>query len=218
MPDSDPYFDARRRMIEEQFCSHSPPVSNARVIEAMGRVPRHEFVPAESRNEAYGDYPIPIGYSQTISQPYIVALMTELLDPKPDERILEIGTGSAYQAAVLAEMAGEVYSIEIVPELGQRASEVLSRLGYENIHLKVDDGYRGWPEEAPFDAIIVTCAPDHVPPPLVEQLKESGKMLIPVGGEYEVQELFLLEKRGNSLEKQEIIRVRFVPMTGESQK
>lgn len=204
-------------MVEEQFRSHRPSVTNPEVLKAMRKVPRHEFVPPVSRSEAYGDHPIPIGYGQTISQPYIVALMTEQLQPKPGDRILEVGTGSAYQAAVLAELAGNVYTIEVVPQLGERAEETLSRLGYKNVHTRVGDGYQGWEEAAPFDAIIVTCAPDHIPAPLTEQLREGGRMLIPVGEEGGIQELYLLEKEGGEIFRKEILKVRFVPMTGKSQ-
>ena len=147
----------------------------------MASVPREKFVPTELRARAYDDRPLPIGYGQTISQPYIVAFMTEQIQPKTDQRVLEIGTGSGYQAAVLSELVAEVYTIEIVRPLAQRAEAVLRELGYKNVHVKAGDGYKGWPEHAPFDAIIVTAAPDHVPQPLVEQLKEGGRMIIPVG-------------------------------------
>jgi protein-L-isoaspartate(D-aspartate) O-methyltransferase len=164
---------------------------------------------------AYADEPLPIGEGQTISQPYIVALMTETLHISKDSRVLEIGTGSGYQAAVLAEIAGEVYSIEIIESLAARAEETLKRLGYGNVHVKAGDGYRGWPEEAPFDAIIVTAAPDHVPQPLVEQLKVGGRMSIPVGDIY--QELMVITKTESGVVKKDALPVRFVPMTGEAQ-
>ncbi len=190
-------------------------ISDERVLEAMRKVPRHEFVPDGYRAYAYTDGPLPIGEGQTISQPYIVALMTESLKLKPDDKVLEIGTGSGYQAAVLAEIVKEVYTIEIIEKLARRAEETLKRLGYDNVKVKAGDGYLGWPEYAPFDAIIVTCAPDHVPQPLVDQLADGGRMVIPVGSEYGIQTLYLLEKHGDKLEKRSIIPVRFVPMTGE---
>jgi len=158
-----------------------------------------------------------IGQGQTISQPYIVAFMTEQLQPKRKDRVLEIGTGSGYQAAVLAELAGEVYSIEIIEPLAKTAEATLRRLGYKNVQVKAGDGYKGWPEHAPFDAITVTCAPDHVPQPLIDQLKEGGRMIIPVGG-FGDQELYLLEKKNGELERRAVLPVRFVPMTGEAQK
>ena len=182
----------------------------------MGRVPRHEFVPERLRGEAYQDHPLPIGHGQTISQPYIVAFMTQELDPKPTDRVLEIGTGSGYQAAVLAEMVSEVYTIEIVAELAQRATADLKRLGYTNVHVRAGDGYKGWAEAAPFDAIIVTCAPERVPEPLAAQLKEGGRMIIPVGAGWG-QDLVLLRKRGGKIERSTVLPVRFVPMTGEAQ-
>lgn len=204
----------RRRMVEEQLRARGRDIRDERVLEAMGRVPRHEFVPEEVRGEAYADRPLPIGWGQTISQPFIVAFMTEQVAPRREHRVLEIGTGSGYQAAVLAELAGEVFSVEIVEPLARRAEEVLRRLGYENVRVKVGDGYEGWPEAAPFDAIVVTCAPDAVPRPLVEQLREGGRMIIPVGRWH--QELVLLEKRGGELVRREVLPVRFVPMTGRA--
>ena len=169
-------------------------VRDARVLEAMRRVPRHEFVPRELQSEAYSDGPLDIGRRQTISQPLIVGYMTELLELKPSDKVLEIGTGSGYQAAVLAELAREVYTIEIIAALGKRAEKTLNRLGYRNIQVKDADGYRGWPEQAPFDAVIVTCAPDHIPQPLIDQLKVGGRLVIPVGSSD--QELILLRKSG----------------------
>src|SRR5712692_10208662 len=183
----------------------------------MAKVPREEFVPQEARVEAYEDGPLPIGYDQTISQPYIVAFMTEQLRLKPSDRVLEIGTGSGYQAAILAELAAEVYTIEIIEPLAKNAEATLQRLGYENVHVKVGDGYKGWPEEALFDAIIVTCAPDRVPQPLTEQLKEGGRMIIPVGSGLD-QQLFLLEKKEGQMAERAILPVRFVPMAGEAAK
>jgi protein-L-isoaspartate(D-aspartate) O-methyltransferase len=191
-------------------------VKDPRVLEAMRKVPRHEFVPEDERHEAYDDRPLPIGHGQTISQPYIVAFMTEALGLKGTEKVLEVGTGSGYQAAVLGELAKEVFSIEIVEQLGEQAAEVLKRLGYKNVSVRVGDGYRGWREEAPFDAIIVTCAPDAVPEPLVHQLAEGGRMIIPVGPEGKAQQLVLLKKRHGKMHQQEILPVRFVPMTGEA--
>ncbi|MEA3211364.1 MAG: protein-L-isoaspartate(D-aspartate) O-methyltransferase [Chthoniobacter sp.] len=208
---------ARKHMVDEQFSGQYRDVKNPRVLQAMGKVPRHEFVPAEERHLAYSDQPLPIGYGQTISQPYIVAFMTEKLDPQPTDRVLEIGTGSGYQAAVLAELVGEVYSIEIVEPLAHRAETDLKRLGYRNVHVRAGDGYKGWPEAGPFDAIIVTCAPDHVPKPLVEQLKEGGRMIIPVGPPG-AQELYYLVKKDGKLEQRAVLSVRFVPMTGEAEK
>ncbi|MEK7953791.1 protein-L-isoaspartate(D-aspartate) O-methyltransferase [Luteolibacter soli] len=190
-------------------------VKDPRVLEVMRMVPRHEFVPEEERHEAYDDRPLPIGHGQTISQPYIVALMTEALGLKGTEKVLEVGTGSGYQAAVLSGLAKEVFTIEIVEPLGERAAEVLKRLGYTNVTARMGDGYRGWREEAPFDAIIVTCAPDAVPEPLVHQLAEGGRMIIPVGPEGKAQQLVLLKRRHGKLHQQEILPVRFVPMTGE---
>jgi protein-L-isoaspartate(D-aspartate) O-methyltransferase len=166
---------------------------------------------------AYADRPLPIGHGQTISQPFIVAFMTEALKPAPADKVLEIGTGSGYQAAVLAELVAQVYTIEIVKPLGERAREDLARLGYANVHVRVGDGYEGWPENAPFDAIIVTCSPEQVPQPLVDQLREGGRMVIPVGTQAGGQDLYLLEKRGGKVVKQAILPVRFVPMTGKAQ-
>ena len=191
-------------------------VKDPRVLEAMRKVPRHEFVPEAERDEAYDDRPLPIGHGQTISQPYIVALMTESLGLKGTEKVLEVGTGSGYQAAVLSGLAKAVFTIEIVEPLGKQAAEVLQRLGYKNVSVRVGDGYRGWREEAPFDAIIVTCAPDAVPEPLVHQLAEGGRMIIPVGPEGKAQQLVLLKKRHGKMHQQEILPVRFVPMTGEA--
>ncbi len=206
---------ARRRMVSEQIVARD--VRNQRVVAAMSAVPRHELVPEKFRAEAYEDRPLPIGHGQTISQPYVVAFMTEKLDPKPTDRILEIGTGSGYQAAVLAPLVAEVYSIEIVKPLAERATADLARLGYKNVHVKAGDGYAGWPEHAPFDAIIVTCAPEHVPKPLIEQLKDGGRMIIPVGRAGGSQQLHLLEKRDGRIEERAVLPVQFVPMTREQQ-
>ncbi len=206
-----------KRMIREQLLGAGRNITNARVLAVMETVPRHEFVPEQYRNRAYADSALPIGYDQTISQPYIVAFMTEQLNPRPTDRVLEIGTGSGYQAAVLARLVAEVYTIEIIEPLAQRAQADLKRLGCTNIHVRTGDGYQGWPEAAPFDAIIVTCAPEKVPPPLVEQLKDGGRMIIPVGPMGD-QELVLLRKQGEKLEQHAVLPVRFVPMTGGAQR
>ena len=190
-------------------------IHEERVLAAMMKVPREEFVPEHLRAASYADQPLPIGYDQTISQPFIVAFMTEQLRPQPQDRVLEIGTGSGYQAAILAQLVTDVYSIEISEPLARTAEATLQRLGYKNVHVKVGDGYKGWAEHAPFDAVIVTCAPDHVPQPLIDQLKEGGRMIIPVGG-FGDQELCLLEKKNGELERRTVSPVRFVPMTGEA--
>jgi protein-L-isoaspartate(D-aspartate) O-methyltransferase len=202
-----------QQMVEYQLKGFGRGITNARVLAAMATVPRHEFVPAAQRRSAYADGPLPIGHGQTISQPYIVAFMTEQLDPKPTDRVLEIGTGSGYQAAVLSVLVTHVYSIEIIEPLGRQAAATLERLGYRNVKVKIGDGYAGWAEFAPFDSVIVTCAPERVPQPLVDQLKEGGKMIIPVGPLYE-QELYLLEKRDGKVRQRAVLPVRFVPMTG----
>ena len=206
-----------KRMIREQLVGAGRNITNARVLAVMEKVPRHEFVPEQDRNRAYEDRALPIGYDQTISQPYIVAFMTEQLDPQPTDRVLEIGTGSGYQAAVLAQLVAEVYTIEIIEPLAQRAEADLKRLGYTNIHVRAGDGCQGWPEAALFDAIIVTCAPEQVPQPLVEQLRDGGRMIIPVGPIGD-QELVLLRKQGEQLEQRAVLPVRFVPMTGGTQR
>ena len=200
----------RRNMVATQIAGHG--ISDARVLAAMEHVPRHEFVPSELREHAYADGPLPIGHDQTISQPYIVALMTELLDVGPGSRVLEIGTGSGYQAAVLAELAAEVYTLEIIPSLAQRAVETLGHLGYRNVHCKVADGYLGWPEAAPFDAIIVTCAPGEVPQKLIGQLREGGRLVVPVGECGGSQELYVFEKINGQIRQKSVAPVRFVPM------
>ncbi len=205
----------RARMVETQIVSRG--VRDPRVLDAMRKVPRHLFVAPEERAHAYEDHPLPIGGSQTISQPYIVALMTELLGLPPRARVLEIGTGSGYQSAVLSQLAAEVYSIEILPDLARAASEKLKDLGYVNVTVREGDGYRGWPEHAPFDGIIVTAAPEKIPEPLVDQLAVGGRMVIPVGGFFQELKVFTREKDGRVTEK-DIIPVRFVPMTGEIEK
>ncbi len=205
---------ARREMVDSQIKTRG--INDERVLKAMQKVERHLFVPEKIQSLAYADQPLPIGEGQTISQPYIVAIMTELLNIKSDEKVLEIGTGSGYQAAILGELAGEVYTIEIVRPLAERADSLLTGLGYENITVKCGDGYVGWKEHAPFDAIIVTCAPPKVPQPLIEQLADGGRMVVPVGTFW--QELLLIEKKGNKLTETTVIPVRFVPMTGEGVK
>jgi protein-L-isoaspartate(D-aspartate) O-methyltransferase len=187
-----------------------------RVLEAMRRVPRHEFVPEDLRDAAYEDRPLPIGHGQTISQPSIVAVMTDLLRVQPGDRILEVGTGSGYQAAILAEMGAEVYSIEIIEPLARTARERLRRLGYDRVRVKLGDGYHGWPEHAPYDGIIVTAAASHVPPPLVRQLKPGARMVIPVGGRFTTQYLMLVEKQPDgTIVTRQLLPVRFVPLTGQ---
>jgi len=208
------YTAARRQMVAEQLAAPSRDITNHRVLQAMASVPRHRFVPEAQRHLAYADMPLPIGFGQTISQPYIVALMTQQLDPQPGDRVLEIGTGSGCQAAVLSQLVNEVYSIEIVEPLATRAAGDLKRLGYNNVFVRFGDGYQGWPDKAPFDSIIVTCAPEHIPQPLIDQLKEGGRMTIPVGPPPH-QELYLLEKHGDKVQQRDVLPVRFVPMTGE---
>lgn len=203
----------RQRMVEQQLKPRG--IKEERVLAAMAKVPREEFVPADARPSAYEDGPLPIGYDQTISQPYVVAFMTEQLRPKQSDRVLEIGSGSGYQAAILGELVAEVYTIEIVEPLAKSAEATLQRLGYNNVHIKVGDGYEGWPEEAPFDAIIVTCAPEKVPQPLVDQLKDGGRMVIPVGERF-AQQLYLLEKKNGQLKESVTLPVRFVPMLREA--
>ena len=210
----DPTAERRRRMVDTQIRARG--ISDPRVLAAMASVPRHQFVPDTVRAQAYDDYPLPIGAQQTISQPYIVALMTSLLELSGDEKVLEIGTGSGYQAAVLAELAREVYTIETLEPLSATAQRALGLLGYRNIQFRVGDGWAGWPEAAPFDEIIVTAAPEKVPQPLLDQLKVGGRLVIPVGSFF--QDLLVLTKTANGLEKKNVIPVRFVPMTGEAQK
>ena len=202
-------------MVDQQLKPRG--INNERLLAVMAKVPREEFVPPDQRADAYQDGPLSIGYDQTISQPYIVAFMTEQLGAKPGDRVLEIGSGSGYQTAILAQLVAEVYSIEILEPLAKIAEATLQRLGYKNVHLKVGDGYDGWPEEAPFDSIIVTCAPEKVPHPLVAQLKEGGRMVIPVGERF-AQQLYLLEKKNGRLKESVTLPVRFVPMVREGQK
>ncbi len=195
-------------MVRDQL--HARGIRERAVLEAMGRVPRHRFVPAPYRHLAYSDQPLPIGFDQTISQPYIVAYMTEAAAITSGEKVLEIGTGSGYQAAVLAELAREVYSIEIIPGLAEGARTVLRELGYGNVQVRTGDGYAGWPEKAPFDAILVTAAPDHVPPALVEQLAVNGRMVIPVGAG--IQEMRVITKTAAGVTQESTLQVRFVPL------
>lgn len=202
------------RMVESQIESRG--VTDPAVLDAMSKTPRWKFVPEDLKHRAFEDNPLPIGYGQTISQPYIVAYMTEALLLKPGDNVLEVGTGSGYQAAVLAEIADEVYTVEIIPELGDSAADTLSELGYGNVHVKIGDGYEGWAEHAPFDAIIVTCAPDHIPQPLLDQLADGGRLVIPVGGTYP-QELQRITRVGDEYETEFLTSVLFVPMTGEAE-
>ncbi|MDX1660197.1 MAG: protein-L-isoaspartate(D-aspartate) O-methyltransferase [Gemmatimonadota bacterium] len=206
--------DDRARMVREQISERG--IEDQEVLGAMLAVKRHRFVPERLRDLAYADRPLPIGHGQTISQPYIVAFMTELLRLEPDDEVLEIGTGSAYQAAVASHLADSVYTIEIVPELAATAERRLERLGYTNVLAKQGDGYFGWPEHAPFDAIVVTAAAGHVPPPLVDQLAPGGRMVIPVGGPFQTQHLVLVEKEDDgSVTTRSLMPVRFVPLTRE---
>jgi protein-L-isoaspartate(D-aspartate) O-methyltransferase len=208
LPPPDEFAARRARMVESQIRVRG--VADPRVLDAMRRVERHRFVPPGERELAYGDFPIGIGFGQTISQPYIVGFMTEALALGPDARVLEIGTGSAYQTAVLAEIAREVYSIEVVPEHAERALALLRELGYTNAHVRVGDGYAGWPEAAPFDGIIVTAAPEHVPPPLVEQLRIGGRLVVPVGRSE--QDLLVLTRTEDGVREEQRLAVRFVPL------
>jgi len=215
-PASDSYGAAREQMVRSQLQARD--IDHPAVLRAMREVPRHLFVPAAFRDQAYSDFPLPIGLNQTISQPYIVALMTQLADPKPNHRVLEIGTGSGYQAAVLSRIAAEVYTIEIIPELAERAWKTFSDLEYTNIQTHIGDGYRGWPEEAPFDRILITAAAPVIPDPLVEQLAENGRLVMPLGEPGWGQQLIVVEKKNGKLKQRKSIPVRFVPMTGEVQK
>jgi protein-L-isoaspartate(D-aspartate) O-methyltransferase len=200
----------RERMVKEQIEGRG--IKDPLTLAALRKVPRHLFVPPSAAGEAYGDSPLPIGHGQTISQPYIVAFMTEALGLRGGESVLEVGTGSGYQAAVLAEIAGKVHTIEIVPELAEEARERLARLGYRNVEVRAGDGYLGWPEAAPFDAIIVGAAAPRIPEPLKQQLKDGGRLVLPVGDEY--QELIVVTRRGSLYDERRVLPVRFVPMTG----
>ncbi|MCX6320474.1 MAG: protein-L-isoaspartate(D-aspartate) O-methyltransferase, partial [Bacteroidia bacterium] len=208
-PQVDKYIAARNNMVKIQITDRG--ITNAATIKALRKVPRHLFVPKEYENDAYGDYPLPIGYGQTISQPYIVAYMTEIARPTEKKKALEIGTGSGYQAAVLAEIVDTVYTIEIIPELASESASRFEKLGYKNIIGKSGDGYNGWPEHAPFDIIIVTAAAKEIPKPLIDQLAENGRLVIPVGEPGTVQELLLLVKKNGKIEKSRLTFVRFVP-------
>lgn len=201
----------RTVMVEQQLAARG--ITDQRVLEAMRKVPRHRFVPESARGEAYGDHPLPIGHGQTISQPYIVGFMTQALQLEPSHRVLEIGTGSGYQAAVLAELVKEVYTIEIVAPLAERAKALLAELAYRNVRVRAGNGYLGWPEQAPFDRVMVTAAPDEIPPALVAQLKIGGLMAVPVGTV--MQELRIVRRTTSGLETLETLPVRFVPMTGK---
>lgn len=207
----DEYVGLRHKMVEDQIQARG--VSSKLVLEAMKRVPRHLFVPKESQSAAYQDRPLPIGLGQTISQPYIVGFMTEAIKPERDDKVLEIGTGSGYQAAVLSEIVKEVYTLEIIQELGLMAKERLEILGYKNIHAKVSDGYHGWSEHGPFDAIVVTAAAEEIPQPLIDQLADRGTMIIPVGPQFSIQNLMLVTKKDGIVKTKKLFAVRFVPFT-----
>ncbi len=213
---TDKFREVREEMVRTQLISRG--ISGEKILSAFRTVPRHCFVPEELVNSAYGDFPLPIGEGQTISQPYVVAFMTEVLRLKPGDKVLEIGTGSGYQAAILAEMEADVYSIELIEPLARSAEKTLTSLGYEHIRLKTGDGYLGWPEFAPFDAILVTCSPSEIPLPLKQQLADGGKMIIPVGKQHHVQYLYLLEKRNGKIRQENVMPVRFVPMVNEKGK
>ena len=202
-------------MVETQLESRD--IQSERVLEAMKKVPRHLFMPESVRQYAYIDSPVPIDQGQTISQPYIVGLMTQTVDPKPGDRALEVGTGSGYQAAVLGELVQEVYTIEIIPDLAERAGKTLSDLGYDNVEVRQGDGYQGWPEKAPFDIILITAAPEKIPQPLIDQLAEGGRLVVPVGPQGEIQTLTLVTREKGEVKRTYITDVRFVPMTGEVQ-
>jgi protein-L-isoaspartate(D-aspartate) O-methyltransferase len=213
---SDPYMEKRQVMVENDIKGRG--IKDKKVLDVMGRIPRHLFVDENLKNRAYADYPLPIGEGQTISQPYVVALMTESLRLKPIDRVLEIGTGSGYQAAVLAEMVKEVYTIEIRKSLADMANKRLKYLGYKNVKVKYADGYFGWEEYAPFDAIIITAAANHIPPPLIKQLKEGGRLIIPIGSTVYHQTLTLATKKKGELDLEQIGSVVFVPLIGEAEK
>ena len=212
-PPADPTAAARARMVKLHLEERG--IKDPRVLEAFRTVPRHRYLPPETRRLAYEDESIPIGKGQTITPPFDVAFMTEALQPRPTDKIYEVGTGSGYQASILSRLVKDVYSVEIHKELGERAAQVIKDVGYTNIHTRVGDGYAGWPEAAPFDAIIVTCAPQAIPPPLVEQLKEGGRMVIPIGARYD-QSVYLLEKHDGKLAGKKLRPTLFVPMTGRA--
>jgi protein-L-isoaspartate(D-aspartate) O-methyltransferase len=212
--EDDPYAQLREQMVRQEI--EAAGVTHPKVLQSMRATPRHEFVPTGFRRQAYFDAALPIGDRQTISPPFVVAYMTQELDPQPDDRVLEIGAGSGYQAAVLSPLVDQVYTIEIVERLGRRAERTLSRLNYKNVHVRVGDGYQGWPEEAPFDKIIVTCSPEKIPQPLADQLREGGQMIIPVGQRYQ-QNLVRVTKRDGKLERTPLRATLFVPMTGDAE-
>ena len=209
VPQADKYETLRQKMVENQIRNRG--INNTAVLNAMKKVPRHLFIPENYRDEAYNDYPLPIGYGQTISQPYIVAYMTEAVRPTGNKKVLEIGTGSGYQAAILAEIVNKVYTIEIVPELAKESAERLQDMGYDNVICKYGDGYQGWPEHAPFDIIVVTAAPEKIPQPLIDQLAEGGRLIIPVGAAGAVQELILMTRKNGKIDTRRLSFVRFVP-------
>jgi protein-L-isoaspartate(D-aspartate) O-methyltransferase len=211
-----PASDERAAMVREQLADRD--ITDPRVLAAMGRVERHRFVLREFRASAYDDRPLPIGYDQTISQPYIVALMTQLARVSRGDRVLEIGTGSGYQAAVLAELGAEVYTIEIVRPLGERAQRLLRGLGYDDVHVRIGDGYRGWPEHAPFSAVLLTAAPPEIPQPLLDQLAVGGRLVAPVGSDPQSQSLVVVTRTEEGYQRQNVVPVSFVPMTGEAQR
>lgn len=209
----DPFSEARERMVKSQIRARG--VTDSATLAAMRTVPRHLFVPESQVNLAYSDSPLPIGNNQTISQPYIVAFMTEAIRPQKHFRVLEVGTGSGYQAAVLSEIVDSVFSMEIIRELGYQAYNKLGELGYSNVVVKIGDGYRGWKEKGPFDAILVTAAAEQIPPPLIEQLRDGGRLIIPVGTASRTQQLVLVEKINGEVRRQTLLSVRFVPFTRE---
>jgi len=213
--ETDEYAVARKSMVDTQLRVRD--VTDEKVLKVMEKVPRHAYMPVNMRQYSYEDHPVPIGYGQTISQPYIVALMTQELDVDEDDRVLEIGTGSGYQASVLAELVDEVYTIEIIWDLAVGANQTIKQQGYENIFVKYGDGYYGWPDKAPFDAIIVTAAANHIPPQLLNQLKDGGKLIIPLGETLRFQTLTIVKKSGDDLDTRFITGVRFVPLTGKAQ-
>jgi protein-L-isoaspartate(D-aspartate) O-methyltransferase len=212
----DPTAPARNRMVERHLVERG--IKNKRVLDAFRTVPRHRFLPPKTQRLAYDDESSPIGEGQTITPPYDVAFMTEVLDPKPTDRVYEVGTGSGYQSAILSRLVKEVYSVEIWAPLGKRAAQVHKELGYKNIHTRIGDGYEGWPDAAPFDAIIVTCAPEKIPQPLIDQLKDGGRMVIPLAKDRFTQSVYLVEKDGDKLTRRELKPTLFVPMTGRAQR
>jgi protein-L-isoaspartate(D-aspartate) O-methyltransferase len=212
----DPYLKKRQRMMEKDIKGRG--IKDVKVLEVMGRIPRHLFVEESDRSKAYADHPLPIGEGQTISQPYIVALMTEAVKLKSSDRVLEIGTGSGYQAAVLAEIVAEVFTIEIKKSLAESAAQRLKEMGYKNVRVKYGDGYFGWEEAAPFDAILITAAPNHIPPPLIKQLREGGRLIVPLGSTIYYQQLTLARKHQGKLFLEQMAPVAFVPMIGEAEK